>query len=186
MKASTLCLLLIATLLQSCGPKAHVRTRPFGDTARLEYAQSKRVDCELLAVDDSTLFVQFEKQLYRAKLTEFRKIHVKEYSAAQGKNAAMIGLVLIDGVVAFAGFESENTTLGVVYTAAAGLTLLTFLSGNPKVNFAPAEKPDQLSQLRLHCRYPEGLSRENWQALLQAAGQDDFLDLATVPGVAKK
>jgi hypothetical protein len=50
--------------------------------------------------------------------------------------------------------------------------------GEPKVHFSSPFNKKELKKLRLYCRYPQGLTSDQAQQLLQHYKQDDFRPLA--------
>jgi hypothetical protein len=152
-------------------------TKPEGETATIglgigyHYFDHKG---ELLALDDSSLFFKYEERLYKFPLSDISKVYVHGYSLESVKVPAMIGLLLIDIMVVTGETDDENI-LNPIYGGSAILTPIIFLSGDAKVNFKPPFKDDDLQKIKLYCRYPQGLTQEQWGTLLKAHNQEVFL-----------
>jgi len=55
-------------------------------------------------------------------------------------------------------------------------TIALYSSGGPKTSFRPPFSEENLKKLQLYCRYPQGLTPEQWHTVLEACGQPDFYD----------
>ena len=186
-------LALLTTILFCACASPKVVTRPEGDFANLKLSNHKAYQIELVAADETSLIISktdhtqvaadmlgpkgkvSNKKLYKVNYSDIENLNVPDYSAFREKVAAMIPLVIIDGLVVSAA--DAETEYALLYGGLIPLTIFATFTGNPKVSFTPPISPKHLEILKLYCRYPKNLTPEQWQQLLREHQQDDFLTL---------
>lgn len=164
-------------LLCSCAATSKVQVlKPEGEKIKLTLRDSRMYEFEILAVSDSLLYLSDGRKLSLAPLSDVQNIRVHWDSIDAGsKVLGAIPPLILEGIVMGAAFHTDQTGWGVASIAAMGVTIFGFATANPKVNFSfPLEK-DKLTKLRLYCRYPQGLTDEQWKLLLQRYRQTDFI-----------
>lgn len=174
--------LLSTILICSC---SHISVpdpnKPEGDTASLTLEDNSSHGIELLAITDSELYARMNGTIYLVNLTSIQQLHISAYSknawAGVGKFLLAIPTVGLEILVGNAGSETKHPEWTVLAIVAVVATISAIGSGEPKVTFKfPANQRD-LADIRLYCRYPQGLNQEQWRVLLDHYGQDDFQTL---------
>ena len=148
--------------------------KPTGEAATLTLGNTSHA-VELLAVSDSTIYVNNQNQIWRLPLSDVRKIHVQGYEISPAaKLIAIIPGLLIEGIVLGAAGSVDEGGWQFAAVAAMAGTVVASLTGNPKVNFSPPLKKEEVEMLRFYCRYPQGLNRAQWETLLRHFTQEEF------------
>ena len=153
--------------------------KPEGDQAQLKLQQGKALTVELLAVTDTHLYFLQQKQIHRILLENVQKIKIQEpYRGVTkvGKFILLLPAYFFEYRVFRYAIERDDVRDRSAWIAGVAfvLTARSNFSGFPKVAFAkPLDRKD-IEALKLHCRYPQGLSTEQWKSLLRHSGQDDF------------
>jgi hypothetical protein len=171
----TLMIMTFVLLLCSCASSVNV-LKPEGETASIELYNSQAPVGEILAVSDSMLYFMYANKINVVDLSYVRKIFVHGYSISPGtKMLAAIPPLFLEGLVMAVAFSEEAPAWGYISIGAMVLTIYGISTGNPKVSFSPPLKEKELKKLKLYCRYPQGLTLEQWNELLRLNGQEDFL-----------
>ena len=164
--------LMSACFFCACASSVKV-LKPTGEIVTLTLKNASGYDAELLSISDSTIYLMHQNQIGRIALLDVKKIHVVqgyEISPA-AKLIAVIPSIFIEGVIVrAAGIADERGWQLAAGVAMAG-TALASLTGNPRVNFSPPLKKKEVEMLRLYCRYPQGLSRDQWETLFRTERQ---------------
>lgn len=167
-------------LFCSCASRVNV-LKPEGEKATLTLPNLAVLEIEILAISDSLLYVTNGKKIIIAHLSDVRSVHIHGYRVPRAsKVLAAIPPVLFEGIVMLTALGVDQPVWGMIAMITIGGTIYGFTSGDPKVNFSFPLEINELEKLRLYCRYPQGLTNEQWKDLLQQLNQEDFY-LLTVP-----
>jgi len=169
-------LLLASTSLGGCGSApAVVRTDPGGEPVRLLLASGAQFNGELLAVNPDALFLAGSRGgMFEVPLADVRSVVVGRFQATEkrlallvvGTATAVLGLALWnDPEDDFKQFGRVSFLLG-----AGGL----YKAAQQPGRFRAPLDAAAVNRLRLHSRYPQGLTELQWQALLAGSGQEGF------------
>jgi len=151
--------------------------QPTGGNATIVDREYDEFNAEILSLDSTYLYFQLENSLYQMDLKKIRKITVLGYSLKSEKVAALFPLMLLDVLLATAAYSDDllfENWVGNLAVAHATASLVSIFLGNPKVTFKPPLKEQDSNKLRLYCRYPQGLSEEQWLEILVYYRQKDF------------
>ncbi|UCC41292.1 MAG: hypothetical protein JSV96_07680 [Candidatus Aminicenantes bacterium] len=182
MRKSLVALLIITVIipLSSCISTSSVRvSKPYGERFDITMKNLVGYEGELLAVSKSQLYFKDGDSLYLVSLSEVKKVHIRDYQIKSGiKTLAVIPSLIIEFAVFLAAVNAEGGTPWALLSAASiPATVLGFTKSGAKVTFSPPLKEDEIKTLRLYCRYPQGLTEEQWSLLLKLYNQKDFLRL---------
>jgi hypothetical protein len=173
---------LLCGILVVCACVSPVRvTKPGGDNAVVVFRQGGSARVELLAVTDSSLFFLRDNAVMRTALADISRVRVAGYSVATGKYVALGAISIVN-----AAFCVWVMSRGIWQFVAAtvplwGLGTWWLLSDEPRVDFRSPFDTGAREQLALYCRYPQGLTDEQWQELLRFYDQDAFLSSGDMP-----
>jgi len=165
-------LIISSILFLSCVSQVNV-LKPEGETVRLELKNNLKCDGELLAINDTALFLGSRAKLYEVPLSNVENVYVRGYSLRKSKMLWSIPPMLFYGIPFFKGIKEAWLMAG----SFEALTILSWFIGDPKVSFSPPLKNKDFDKLQLYCRYSQGLSVEKWRQLLQYYEQEEFLRL---------
>ena len=167
-------ILAIGFWLCSCASSVHV-LKPEGETATIELHNFQSHVGEILAVSDSVVYVRFFNKITVIDLSYVKKIFIHGYRISPGsKVAAAIPPLLLEGLVMSVAFSEDADAWGYLSMGAMVLTIYGFSTGDPQTSFSPPLKKNNIEKLKLYCRYPQGLTPEQWRELLSLNGQQDF------------
>jgi hypothetical protein len=144
--------------------------KPQGENVSFRLTDGQNITGELLTVDDSVIFNGSDGLLYKIQKGKISNIHLFDYSLQKKKMVSMIPTILVSGGLAILGFHWDSPAQRVILGASALLQIAAIFSGDPKVNFSSPF----LDKLKLYCRYPQGLTEEQWEDILRYNKQDDF------------
>ncbi len=170
---AVLCLLLAAA---GCAPMHTLHYT--GDEVTVRYA-GNAIECELLAVTDSLVYVvpaakSGRSGVYGLRVDAIGNIDVHGYSNSLWLGAYLYGMVLPTAIIAPGAMNPdlipEVRYSLMAYTAATGALLILGTSGNPKIE-APLNA-QRLSDLRRYARYPYEISAEQLTLLLRSYRQE--------------
>ena len=175
-------LLLVPLLVCSCAGTANFR-RPIGDKLTVTLRQPSIHDGEALAVSDSLLYLDVDGQVCAARLSDVERVYVHGYKVGPLSRwfwgstlfLASMGVavaILSDSELNTVGFLMAAIDMGIGVGAATSCT-----PPEPDIVFLDPTDAVQLERLRFHCRYPQGLTAEQWAVLLQSRRQTHFVRL---------
>lgn len=149
----------------SCGSEKAV-LQPEGSSAEIYLSEGKAQIVELLAMQDSTLVCAADT-LLQLPLSSIRSLRLKIYESRGWIAPVLLFQALPSSLLAGLGqrnsiFKSEYGLLGLGVT---GLTWAAFEFSGPRVSFQQPWIKEDVEQLRLHMRYPQGLNDEQIAAL---------------------
>ncbi|MCX6842008.1 MAG: hypothetical protein NTX53_07005 [candidate division WOR-3 bacterium] len=173
---------ILCAVLVVCACVSPVRvTKPGGDDAVVAFRQGGTARVELLAVSDSNLLFVRDNAVTRAALADISRVRVEGYSVRTNKYIALgcIGLVNTVICVDMAFHSAWHFAAVTAMLCVAGAHLL--LRDEPRVDFRSPFDTGAREQLALYCRYPQGLTDEQWQELLRFYHQDAFLSSGDMP-----
>ncbi len=178
MSVRLLFLTLLTLLLSSCAIRSKVVVeKPLGAAATVElYGAPASTDGELLAIGDSTLFLNYQNSLYKISLSDIEKIHIQHFNPKERKVPGMLLTVLAD--IGFISLFEEAPVLQGAFVALIPVSVYVFLNSGPKVDFKQPFDSKERSKLCLCSRYPQNLSDAQWSALLHFYRQSEFKRLA--------
>jgi hypothetical protein len=180
---AVLVLLLAAT---ACAPMHTLHYT--GDKVTVEYAGTA-IDCELLAVTDSLVYVVPSTEAARSGVYGLRvgaigEIGVHDYTDPIWLGFYVVGMVLPTAILvpkAMAPDLIPEFRYGILaFTTATGALLILGTRGNPEI--AAPFNAQRLTELRNYARYPYEISPEQLTLLLRSYRQDAPLAYPTPAG----
>lgn len=144
---------------------------PLGAHSNIEY-QSEDYKGELIAIYNDSLILMDQGGLYKICLDDIGKLAVKYKNT--GRSFALIPLSLTYAFIGAAIIPSSPLLGSVLVLGTIGATAALF-THNPYKFTAPLNNVLIKEQIRVHCRYPEGVSPDQLQRLLDHHGQTHFL-----------
>jgi hypothetical protein len=181
MKRIACCVFPLLVLCSSCTIDSGAElVKSTGDPCIVTFtASSGSMSGELLAVDDTAVYLHKGNALYRIPWPELRKIRIQGYSNAETKTllnglpgivAVGFGLSLMKSVE----HDSRDNFWPVLLVAAGALNITAAMTNNPTASFRPPLRAGDMERLRLFARYPQGLDGAQWKTLLDWHGQSTF------------
>ena len=178
-----LALLLLLPLLASCGVHNYdVLLKPTGELCRVGMrGYPDTFEAELLAADDSALYLLFDRAVLRTPLAAVTSIDVPNFGPSHNKavwNLVPGALLLLYGSGAFGtdfftGY-APIPTVGSIILAAGLFELASGFMPSPPYSFSEPFSPDEIKRLQLFSRYQAGLTNAQWRALLSRHRQERF------------
>ena len=154
--------------------------KPSGETATVTFRNSSKYQVEVLAISDSTIYVREESRIGTIRLSSVKKVRIHGYRTSPGlKTLSAIPALLIETIVLSAAKSVGQTGWVVISGLTIAGTVYAFSTGDPKVDFSAPLKESDVENLRLYCRYPQGLSDGQWSLLLKHHNQESFIDLSS-------
>lgn len=162
-------LLLAVTLLcVSCTARLQSRA-PRGETAKVTFlnaeGKKQRVDAELLAVNDSLLYFRNDGGYVQMPVDKVTRMNITAYNTYKALRFVSI-LPTLAAAVILAFNNTENRTALLLVPAVLGVGSLVYFTA-PHTSFRPPLTQTRLERLQLFCRYPQGLTAEQWRQLQQ-------------------
>lgn len=169
------CLLALACV--SCTATLN-RREPWGEKVRVSSRGifGQHWDVELLAVSDSMLYYDDQGLVSCQRWDQVQAVRVLAYRSQRALRWLCWLPTLALGVMWFTDANHPNN-----HGEAAEAALLTVFTGvilyttGPHSTFGSPPSARDLERLRLFARYPQGLTDAQWQELLRARGQEDFI-----------
>jgi hypothetical protein len=146
-----------------------------GENASIQLTDGQNLKGELLMIDNEVIFNGSDGTLYQINNKKIRNIHIFDYSLQKEKIISLMPLVLINSIIAVAGFKGDDSEHKIAIVILSILPIPTFFFGDPKVDFNPPFKDKDLNKLKLYCRYPKGLTDEQRDEILRYHNQDTFV-----------
>ena len=169
-----LVIIIFFVLLFSCTSSIQV-LKPTGDLAIVTLETGSELKAELLSVKDESVIVEYDNNIYKLSLSEIHKLFIQGYSLLH-KKALLLGTLSILDIYFI--YDNPNSAMKVIYGLLIMGKLACILGGDLEIVFTSPIFWRDLDNIRIHCRYPQGLDTEQWNQLLQLYGQTDFLNLA--------
>jgi|GEM_PF-1354865 len=177
MRISTLISLLAMLLLSGCISSVKVM-KTAGDDAVVILKKIHSYNAELITVSDSAIFYEHQGKIHYTTYADLKLVLIKGYSP---NLYPIIGFFIIPDLIAGRAFISDDEAslrqIGMMALFHAGLTTAILIIQSDKDTFSPATSLKEREQLKLYCRYPQGLTDEQWKELLRIDGQEGFLRL---------
>jgi len=145
--------------------------KPVGENATLEVDIDNSYRCELISVCNSNMIYSIEGILYKIPTSEIAHVYVHDYDL---KKLKIQGSIPNLAMWSIPYFVERDLSVWLTSFAIQGLIVLSYFIEDPKVHFSPPFREKDMEALRLYCRYPRGLTEEQWTLLLQHYEQDDF------------
>jgi len=173
-------IILLASILLFCSCVSMVKVRkPLGDRATLKLRNLEKHKVELLAISDSLLYVTDDKEISIAHFSDIRNVYIHGYRVHPGlKVLTAIPALLLEATVMIVALDVGQNGWGLVSVIAMAGTIDGFATGDPKVYFSFPAKNEEIEKLKLYCRYPQGLTDEQWERMLQHFKQKEFVLLS--------
>jgi len=132
---------------------------------------------ELLALNDSVLYFNSDGKYYKLKHSDLHNVFVHGYSLRKTKMATLAPPLLIAGyLIIDADFEpNEDPQSRIIIGLSILSTIAAFFIGDPEVDFTVPFEYNDIERLKLFSRYPQGLTQEQWQQVLQHRKQNTFI-----------
>lgn len=166
-------LLLAVTLLcVSCTARLQSRA-PRGETAKVtflnEEGKKQAAIVELLSVNDSLLFFRNDGGYVQMPMDKVTRINITAYNTYKALRFVSILPTLAAGVILYANNKPENLTAlprVLVMLGFGSLVTIVYFTA-PHTTYRPPLTQKRLERLQLYCRYPQGLTAEQWRQLRQ-------------------
>ncbi len=177
MKPRYLALGLLALLCVSCTATLQ-RKQPWGERVRVSQREmfAPAHDGELLAIDDSMLYYVERGRVVRQPWAQVSGVRVLAYSTPRVVRWIFWLPTLALGIIWLQDTSHPNNH-GESWEPVAAVSfsaLIMYLTW-PNSTFRSPPSAHDRERLRMFSRYPQGLTGEQWQTLLKANGQPDFL-----------
>ena len=143
-------------VLSSCSVRSSNDSlfHPEGDVVVVSQRDGETVRGELLAVSDSALTVSSGTTLQDLPISAVRRVSVPAYGVAGAKKAVLIGTVAF-----FALYLLNPDPAGIVFgVLGMGGSIFEYSRSAKRARFNVPVSPAQMESLRLHARYPQGLT----------------------------
>ncbi len=169
-------------LSASCAGTIEVR-KPYGDRVTVTLRQPSIHSGEALAASDSLVYLDVEKAVCVARVSDVERVFVHGYKIGPVSRWFWGAAYLFTGMgLTFALLADRDLgTVGVMMAfidLALGVGAATSCTApEPDIAFSGLSEPADLERFRLHCRYPQGLTSEQWALLLRSRGQQEFTPL---------
>jgi len=163
----SLFLLCAALLLCACisGPAGALK--PTGERASVLLRDESEIEGELVCLADSSLCLLTLDKFVFVPFANIEKIRVPEFDNRDTKALLGIPMILLDLLVAGSVAKDENKTAAVIFGASALLLGCSIAMEPPASRFSKPFEGETLDRLKLYCRYPAGLTRAQWDTLLE-------------------
>jgi hypothetical protein len=179
LKKVTVFMLVTSLLTCSCGATGNFR-KPSGDRVTVTLRGPSIHDGEAIAASDSLFYLDTGKEVCAARLSDVQRVYVHGYKVGPaskwfwGSTLFLTGmglgvLILSDTGSGLMDFVLAGLDMGMGAGAASAYSV-----PEPDVVLSDFSGPERLERLRLRCRYPQGLTAEQWAVVLQSRGQTDF------------
>jgi hypothetical protein len=168
---------LLALTCVSCTATLN-RQQPWGEKVRVTSTGNLTAhrDVELLAVDDSVLYFEEHNLVSCERWDHVQRVRILAYGSQRTLRWLCWIPTLALGMSWFVSANHPNNHGEAAEAAAATAFtgLIIYLTGPHSTFGSPPSTRDQ-ERLRLFARYPQGLTPAQWQDLLHAHGQTDFI-----------
>lgn len=178
----SLVLIVAAAFLCTCVRKAIVdQPKMWGDEVTLNFRNWTMHDVELLAISGDSLYCldNVSYEIAVVQFSDLRSVYIHDYTIRPELRAvAATPSVLTELITLYALLAGQEHGLvtGLVMLATAG-TIYGFSTTTPKVRYQFPIREKHIEKLKLYCRYPQGLTDEQWKELLGYHNQEDFVPL---------
>lgn len=173
-----LSMLVLICLLSSCVPSEYLVSEN-GDNAEIILLKNRKIKGELLAVNDSMIFVLADNNILAIKNIELRQIDFDKYS----DNSWIIGVAVLQvlpSVVISALASKYGHVFGTFFAVTmipAVISASLFALSSPKTTFDDLTKVTEIYDLKKFSRYPGGITERQMKELLKHYGQDSCIYL---------
>jgi hypothetical protein len=177
MKIRLIAVGLLALSCVSCTATLN-RKQPWGEKLRVTSRSDpmKYRDVELLAVDDSMLYSEDHGLISSERWDQVRRVRVLAYGSQRALRWLCWMPTLALGIYWFVDVNHPNNRGEAAMAAAVtAFTGLIMYATAPHSTFGSPPSARDREYLRLFARYPQGLTEAQWQDLLHAHGQRDFI-----------
>jgi hypothetical protein len=152
-------------ILCACVGNSVGTLKPKGEQAGIALLNGVELEGELLWMADSTLYMMSHEKIIPIPFSSIGKICVRGFDTKSGK--LFLGSILIAVDVLMLGSMTESGDLGwtAAFTASIALLVYSMVKPSPVGRFDGPFRRDQAESLRPYCRYPAGLTPDQWQKL---------------------
>ncbi len=172
-------ILTVLTLLFLSCTTSTVNVRKLeGETATITLKSTAKFGIEILSVLDFQVYSKYQNKIYITPLSDVRKIYIHGYhniSISILKGVLAIPSLAIGGVVGVVALHVDQPGWSVVSFFSMAATVALFAIGDVKAGFSAPFHDIKLETLKLYCRYPQGLTEDQWRMLLKHYGQEEFM-----------
>lgn len=147
-------------------------SKPLGDDAQITLEDNTKLKGELLSVTETHILARCSDKIHRISLSEIDKIYIEGYTLFHVKSLLLMPLSIFD---IFTIYSNPSTAMKVGFGIMGAGKLTSIFAGDPEVVFMPPFFWRDLDKLRLHSRFPHGLTPEQWEQMCQFHSQADFI-----------
>ena len=155
--------------------------RPGGDDAVVTLNSGVSHHVELLAVTHGDLYFLHCQHVWRCPLADLSRVRVEGYNLRTAKYVALGTSGLVDAGISVAAIALNAWPLAPIPAALFLVGACISLTSGPRTGFSGPLTDSARARLALYCRYPQGLTEEQWVELLGFFHQDGFLVPGGVP-----
>ena len=153
--------ILLSLAFISCAGQNVVLT-PYGTRSVLTQIDNSEMAVELLAFRDSNLVVKAAT----VRMIPFSSILRIQLEGGENSRGWLLPVAFFQGVpTALILALADDRTIGLIGLAITTVTVLCFEVSEPQRTFTFPLKPGEMETLRLHLRYPHGLSEDQFRQL---------------------
>jgi hypothetical protein len=178
MPRTLLPILLFLPLLAACEANSYdALLKPTGEQCRVSMNGGRfGFEAELLAMDDSALYLLRDRAVLRAPLAAVSSIEVPSFAPSHNKAAwnSMPGALLLGLSANFLYGNNAQPTFGTVLAVVGIYELVVAFLTSSQYSFSMPFSPDEKQRLKLLSRYQAGLTNAQWRTLLARHRQERF------------
>lgn len=174
-----------ALAVLSCSPKI-IKLAHTGDTAQVLLQNQQKFEAELLAVNDSSIYVYVQPQAVKSQVIDRAKIYeifihdlnsvkIKSYSNKKWQGSIVAFVVIPSLILSITAASSGGAEFGSVMAPLSIPILLNFLlfsaTTPPPPGVQEPISPEHLAELQKYARFPQGLTVDQLNQLLAINNQ---------------
>jgi hypothetical protein len=139
--------------------------KPTGEQASVLLRDEREMKGELLCLGDTSLCMIADGRIVHLPLASIEEIQVPDFDNRDTKAAAGLPMILLD-ILMMGSFSGNGEKTGPILFGASALLLgYSIATRSPNSLFSRPFDGETLERLSLFCRYPAGLTGEQWQTL---------------------
>lgn len=138
--------------------------KPTGEQASVLLCDEREMEGELLCIADSSLCLMAGGQIVRLPFSSIEEISVPDFDNRETKAAAGLPMILLDILMLGSSNGNHNKSVSLLFGASALMLGYSMATRSPNSLFSRPFDAETLERLSLFCRYPAGLTGEQWQS----------------------